>query len=208
MSTAEGNGPEIRFYWDIGSTNTYFAFHLLRPLALKYGATVTYVPFNLGYVFRHHNYVLMQEPKAKLINRKVDLMRWANKYGLKFSMPDEFPIKTSRVLKASLVMREFELEEAFLELMFTRYWEENDATIQTHEGMLSSVAALGVDESEFMQRITSSEINQQLIDTTDQALADGIFGAPSMELEGELYWGKDRFDFVEDHLARLTGHRV
>ena len=46
--------PTIRFYWDIGSTNTYFAFHLLRPLAAKYKARIEYVPLNLGYVFRHH----------------------------------------------------------------------------------------------------------------------------------------------------------
>lgn len=197
-------GPEIKFYWDIGSTNTYFAFRLLRPLAHKYNAQVSYVPFNLGYVFRHHNYVLMQEPKAKLINRKVDLMRWAAKYELDFSMPDEFPIKTSRVLKASLVMREAGLEEAFLALMFARYWEQNDATIQDYPGMLSSVLELGMDEGEFMQQVNADATQQQLIAHTDAALADGIFGAPSMLLDGELYWGKDRFDFIDDQLARMA----
>ena len=61
----------IDFYWDIGSTNTYFAFHLLTTLAAKYGATIDYVPFNLGFVFRHHNYALTDEPRAKMANRKV-----------------------------------------------------------------------------------------------------------------------------------------
>ncbi len=198
------NNNNINFYWDIGSTNTYFAFHLLRPLARKYGAGITYIPFNLGYVFRKHNYVLMQEPKAKLINRKVDLMRWAKKYGLDFSMPEEFPIKTTQVLKASLVMREQGMEEAFLTHMFRRYWEQNDASIQTDQGILPSVVELGVDPDAFLQRLAHPEIRNGVIENTDQALVDGVFGAPSMRLHDELYWGKDRFDFLEDHLERLA----
>ena len=50
----------------------------------------------------------------------------------------------------------------------------------------------------------SPSVRQALIESTDQARARGVFGAPSMMLEGELYWGKDRFEFIGDHLARLT----
>lgn len=42
----------IDFYWDVGSTNTYFALHLIRPIAEKQGANLVMHPFNLGYVFR------------------------------------------------------------------------------------------------------------------------------------------------------------
>ena len=104
----------IQFYWDVGSTNSYFAFHLLRPIAEEFGAAIEYIPFNLGYVFRHHKYVLSEEPKAKLKNRATDLKRWAKKYSLPFNVPEQFPIKTSDALKGSLVMRRFGLEEAIL----------------------------------------------------------------------------------------------
>jgi 2-hydroxychromene-2-carboxylate isomerase len=43
-----------------------------------------------------------------------------------------------------------------------------------------------------------------LIDITQEALDEGVFGAPTMVLEDEIYWGKDRFDFIEDHLVSLT----
>ena len=49
----------IEFYWDLGSTNSYFALHLIRPIALRHGARIVPRPFNLGYVFRKHRYVLM-----------------------------------------------------------------------------------------------------------------------------------------------------
>ena len=200
------NAP-IKFYWDIGSTNTYFAFHLLRPLAARYDRAIEYVPFNLGYVFRHHNYVLMEEPKAKLKNRKDDLLRWAKKYQLPFRMPDEFPIKTSRVLRGALVMREFDLEEPYLEAVFRRYWEQNDSSIQTYAGLSSTVSALGVDAQAFIDAAESEAVRNASIAATDAALAAGIFGAPTIVLEDEIYWGKDRFDFVEDHLIRLSGER-
>ena len=196
--------PHIQFYWDIGSTNTYFAFHLLRPIAAKYGAHVEYVPFNLGYVFRRHKYVLAEEPRAKLKNRKIDLMRWARRYNLDFRMPDEFPIKTSRALRGALVMREVGREEDYLAAIFKRYWEENDASISQYEGLASTVEAIGMDAKVFADRAESTEIRDRCHEMTETALADGVFGAPVVRVEDELYWGKDRFEFVEDHLKEIT----
>ena len=64
-------------------------------------------------------------------------------------------------------------------------------------------AALGVDPSEFVAVSDCEEIRQALIDSTNLARERGVFGAPSIIIEDELYWGKDRMDFVEDHLSRL-----
>lgn len=193
---------KIKFYWDVGSTNTYFAFHLLRPLAQQYQTDIEYIPFNLGYVFRHHDYALTQEPKAKMQNRKDDLMRWAKRYKPKFRVPDRFPIKTSRALRGALVAREHNLEVAYMDEIFRRYWEENDPTIADYDGLRSSIETLGLDYDSFVERAESPELRQLFIDTTQQALADGVFGAPIMVMDDEIYWGKDRFEFVEDHLKR------
>ena len=194
-------GKSIDFFWDAGSTNTYFAWHLLKPLAHRFDATIRCRPFNLGYVFRHHNYVLADEPATKLRNRRRDLMRWAERYDLAFRMPDEFPIKTSRALRGSLVMREHGLEAAYIDAIFERYWERNDASIATYEGLRAVARSLGVDPETFEDRCESAAIREALIDETNQALEDGVFGAPSMRVDGELYWGKDRMEFIETALA-------
>ena len=192
----------VDFYWDIGSTNTYFAFHLLRPLAAKYGATINYVPFNLGYVFRHHNYALTDEPAAKMKNRKVDLMRWARRYDLAFQVPKEFPIKTSRVARATMAMKELGLEEAFMAAMFTQYWEQGDASIQEYQGMAAAIVELGADPQAVAKRAEDEDLRADFIGLTQTALEEGIFGAPTMRVDGEIYWGKDRFEFIEDHLKQ------
>jgi 2-hydroxychromene-2-carboxylate isomerase len=193
---------EIEFFWDPGSTNTYFAWHLLKPIAARQGADVIMQPFNLGYVFRHHNYVLMDEPSAKMRNRKRDLQRWAERLKLPFQVPDQFPIKTSRILRGSIAARHWQKETHYIDEIFRRYWENNDASVATDEGLADVADAIGIDSKNFLEKLESDSIGQSLIASTANALERGVFGAPSFIIEEELYWGKDRMEFVEDHLLR------
>jgi len=188
---------KVDFYWDIGSTNTYFALKLIQPVLARTKSELNLIPFNLGYVFRAHNYVLMDEPPAKLSNRRRDLIRWAQKYDLPFVMPDTFPIKTSRALRAALVMREKNLEMPFVDAIFSAYWERNDASISTYEGLGKIAELLGVSHDELQTLAESEPIRRQLIDATNQGLDRGVFGVPSLIVDEELYWGKDRMEFVE-----------
>ena len=157
-------------------------------------------PFNLGYVFRHHNYALVDEPAAKHANRVRDLERWAEKYQLPFRMPDAFPIKTSRALRGAIAMRRWDREDAFIDAIFRRYWEENDASIADYAGLRQVAATLDVDPDDFEAEAESNDVKQALIDSTQMGLARGVFGAPSFIVGGEIYWGKDRMEFIDDAL--------
>lgn len=192
----------VKFYWDIGSTNSYFALRLLVPLTEKYDAKIDYRPFNLGHVFQSNNYVLMDEPKAKMRNRLADLNRWRDRYQLPFSMPDNFPIKTSRALKGAIAMRHWGLEPEYINAIFASYWENNEGSIGEYDTLAGIALDLGVRPTEFIERCELPETRQALIDSTTQAQDDGIFGAPTMVVDGEIYWGKDRMDFIETHLQK------
>jgi len=192
----------IEFYWDLGSTNSYFALHLIKPVAARHGARIVPHPFNLGYVFRKHDYVLMDEPRAKIANRITDLHRWARRYKLPFRMPSKFPIKTSPALRGALAMRRFGKEWAFMEAIFAAYWERDDASVAELAGLRPVAEALGVDAERFLALCESAEVRQELIDETDAGLARGVFGAPSFVVGQEIFWGKDRMDFIDEELAR------
>jgi len=193
----------VELFYDVGSTNSYFALHLLKSLADKYNAKVIYQPFNLGYVFRNNNYVLMDEPKEKLSNRKRDLMRWAQRYDLPFSIPDRFPIKTSTALRAVLAARQFDKEEEFIFAVFAQYWEGIDDRIDQIETLVAAAVGLGIDAADFATAVDSPVVREELIRSTNEALDRGVFGAPSIVVNDELYWGKDRMEFVEDELKKL-----
>lgn len=192
----------VEMYWEVGSTNTYFALKLLRPILERTGAGLVLHPYNLGHVFRLHNYALLEEPPAKIANRKRDLSRWAEKYQLPFRFPSRFPIKTSRALRGSLAMRRWNLEMPYIDAIMAAYWERDDASIAEYAGLRPIVAALGVDPDEFEAASESEPVRRQLIDSTDDGIRRGVFGVPSIFVGDELFWGKDRMDFVEDELRR------
>ena len=192
---------KLDFFWDVGSTNSYFALKLLKPLAAKYGVEIVYRPLNLGYVFRHHNYVLMEEPKAKIDNRITDLMRWARKYDLPFKVPSVFPIKTSRALRGSIAMRDWGREADYVDAIMNAYWEDGDVRIGEYSSLRPIAARLGVDEDAFEAKAEGEAVRTAIIAETEAALAEGVFGAPVIRVEDQLYWGKDRMEFVEAHLA-------
>lgn len=196
----------IDFYWDLGSTNTYFALKLIVPIAAAHQATIHWHPFNLGYVFRSNNYELMKEPRDKLNNRLDDLMRWARKYELPFKRPENFPIKTARALRGALAMRQWDLELPFINAIFSEYWEKDNGAIGDYPELRRIAVSLGVDAEEFEQASESEAVRQALIDSTERARTRGVFGAPSIMIEEELYWGKDRMDFIEDQLAGRSSH--
>ncbi len=193
---------QLELYWDIGSTNTYFALKLVAPVLERTGAELVLHPYNLGHIFRQNDYVVLEEPPAKLANRKRDLARWAEKYGLPFRFPTVFPIKSSRVLRGALAMRRWGVEMGFVEAVFAAYWERDDASIAEYAGMRPIVQSLGVDPAEFEALSESPAIRQALIDSTDRGVARGVFGVPSFLVGDEIFWGKDRMEFVEDELRR------
>ncbi len=198
----------IEFYWDLGSTNSYFALHLIKPIAKKHDATLVPHPFNLGYVFRKQSYVLMEEPKVKLRARKIDLMRWAKRYNLPFSMPTKFPMKTSPALRGALAMRRFGKEWEYMERIFAAYWERNDASVGELSGLKPIAAELGVDPAEFEKLVEDDDIRNELAAETDRALERGVFGAPTFFVGEEMFWGKDRMDFIDDELTSPSPPRV
>lgn len=196
------NRKTVEMYWEVGSTNSYFALKLIKPLVERYDAQLVLHPFNLGHVFRLHNYVLMEEPAAKIANRKRDLARWAERYGLPFNFPTRFPIKASRALRASIAMRRWNLEEPFIDAIMTAYWERDDDSITEYAGLRRIAQEIGVDPDQFEKVCESDDVRQALIASTNRGLERGVFGVPSIIINEELFWGKDRMEFVEDELRR------
>jgi 2-hydroxychromene-2-carboxylate isomerase len=103
----------------------------------------------------------------------------------------------------SRAMRKLGMEMPFVESVFAAYWERGDASIQDYEGLRPLVSALGVDPDEFEKLSESEEIRSQLAESTDNGIKRGVFGVPGIFVGEELFWGKDRMEFVEDELRRL-----
>lgn len=101
-------------------------------------------------------------------------------------------------------MRQKHLELQFVERVFDAYWEKGNARVAEYEGLRPIVEAMGVDPDWFEATSSSEETAAEVARSTDMGIERGVFGVPSIFVEKEMFWGKDRMEFVDDELARVA----
>lgn len=85
-------------------------------------------------------------------------------------------------------------------LLDARGLELGDANV-----LVSLADECGLDGQALSARADEFDIKRLLIEATDTAVTDGVFGVPTFRFEGELFWGADRIDAL---LWRLQGNRI
>lgn len=197
MKTAE-------LYYDFSSPNAYFATLLLPDVVKRAGATLAYRPFLLGGLFKALGTVeapgTTSPEKARASLR--DLERWSARHDIPFAFPSRFPLNTVKALRLALVASELGIDErALTERLFRAYWAE-DRDLSDPSVLAALLEELGADAAGALARIEQPDVKDRLRAATEDARAKGVFGAPVIIVEGELFFGKDRLDFVEEELRR------
>jgi 2-hydroxychromene-2-carboxylate isomerase len=132
-----------------------------------------------------------------------DIERIAEARGLMFRLPEPFPQNSLLAARLALVGLEEGWGPAFIRAIFSLEFAKQQ-NVADRSTLVTALAAAGARESEAFHRSQSPEIKSKLRENTDEAQAQGIFGAPSFTTEsGELFWGDDR---LED--ALLWSRRV
>ncbi len=103
--------------------------------------------------------------------------------------------------------RELGIEEAYMDAIFTAYWEEG-VSVQEYAAIQPLVEQLGQDGAVFVERAESVEVKQALIESTTGGLERGVFGAPMFVVGGEMFWGKDRLDFLEREIREQVDAEI
>jgi 2-hydroxychromene-2-carboxylate isomerase len=99
-------------------------------------------------------------------------------------------------------------EWEYMEKIFAAYWERDDASVGELAGLKPIAAELGMNQDEFARLVESDEIRDELIAETDRGLERGVFGVPTFFVGEEMFWGKDRMEFIDDELTSPTPPRV
>jgi len=198
--------PQLEFFFDCSSPWTYLAFDRIEILATEVGAELAWRPILVGGVFNSVNqsvYEQRQNPvPAKLRYAIKDLQDWARKYGLRIGAPPVFPVNSAKAMRGAFVADEHGKLPSYCRRVFETYWGELQDISQ--DAVLSEIVRdQGLDLDEYLRKIASPEYKAKLRANTDELIARGGFGSPTLFVDGEdMYFGNDRLVLVRDALLR------
>ena len=192
----------VECFFDVGSPTAYLAWTQLPKIAAETGAELRWRPMLLGGVFKATGNVspVTVAAKGRWMNR--DIERWARRYGVPFAFNPHFPINTLTLMRGAtgMQLRHPADFDRWLGVIFPAMWARprnlGDAAV-----LAATLTEAGFDAEAFAALVADPEVKAALIATTDEAVARGVFGAPSCFVGDELFFGQDRLDFVREALA-------
>jgi len=190
--------PHVDAWIDYSSPFAYLGSTQIERVARDAGATVTFRPFLLGGLFRAIGTPLvpldiMPEPKARYF--RLELERWATRWGVPFRFSTRFPLRTVDALRLTLLSPEASRPALVHALMRATWVDDRDPA--DPEVLRAAADEAGVDRA-LVARL--GDARESLIEQTELARTLGIPGAPTFVVGGELFWGQDRLGLVAEAL--------
>lgn len=190
---------KLEFFFDLSSPYSYLAATQVGPLADRTGATVVWKPMVLGAVFKAVGNEMPARVPHKARWMGNDLQRWADHYGVPWRWSSHFPTNAIKAMR--LVLVDEGKAGAVALAGFGAMWsEDRDITSEAELGRIAERG--GLDPAAALQAIETPAIKDRLRANTDEAIARGAFGAPTMFVGDEMHWGNDRLHFVEAALRK------
>ena len=179
-----------------------WAWTQLPALCERAGAALVFRPMLLGGVYQATGNASPASVPAKGGYTNVDFQRFARRYGVPLTMNPHFPIITLYLMRATtgIQLRQPERFQTFLSTVFKALWIDalnlNEAELTTRV-----LADGGFDPAEIDRLTNDPEVKAALRATTEEAVRRGVFGAPTLFVGEEMFFGQDRLDFVREALA-------
>ena len=191
---------QVEFYYDYGSPTAYLAWTQLPQLCERYEVNLNYRPVLLGGVFKAtgNSTPVLIEPKAKWLYK--DVVRHAEHYGVPYQMNPFFIINTMTMMRGAIWAQNNDVLEIYNKAMYEATWVNGLNTSEMNV-ITSVLREVKLDADDMQKSVQEEPIKKQLIKVTADAVERGVFGAPTMIVDGELHFGQDRLDWVERQLA-------
>jgi 2-hydroxychromene-2-carboxylate isomerase len=187
--------PRLEYFYDYVSPFTYLADTRLDGL----DADIVYRPMLLGGVMKATGNSPPKTVAAKGQYLDQDLQRWARKYGVPFTWNSVFPQNTVKALRVAIVAQKQGWFARIHRPLFEAVWV-NDLDISDETVLSDIIAAAGRDAAAVFGEIATDAVKAELRANSDEAVARGVFGAPTFFVGDEMFFGNDRLEFVREAL--------
>ncbi|MEF9997323.1 MAG: 2-hydroxychromene-2-carboxylate isomerase [Burkholderiaceae bacterium] len=197
----------IDYYFTPVSPYTWLGHARLREIAARQGADIALHVVDLSRVLPVSGGIpLKDRAPQRQAYRLLELARWREFLGVPLNIePKYFPVPAQPAATTILAVAERHGTEVALDVagdVMRALWveERNIADASTLANILSERR---LNAGPLLMHAVSAEIEERFEAHTREAIERGVFGSPSVIVDGELFWGQDRLDFVERKLAGM-----
>jgi 2-hydroxychromene-2-carboxylate isomerase len=186
---------KVELWFDFGSNYSYPAMMRAQALASQHGVELVLKPFLLGPIFRSFGWenspFVLQKLKGDYTWR--DMERQCAKYGLPWTRPTTFPRRALLPLRVALLNADQPWVWEFCkQVMHANFVLDRD--IDNELIVTEILASLALPAASLVAAAQSEQTKTALRAQTEQAASRGVFGAPTMFVGDEMFWGNDRLD--------------
>ena len=193
----------VRFYFDPISPFAWLATKQIDRIE-SVGVVVEMEPVLFAAMLNANGQKGPAEIPSKREQTFRDVMRVADAKGLEFVGPPGHPFNPLPGLRMATAIGDRGARVRFVVAMFAACGE-GGRDVSNLDVLRSVAADCDLHGEALVVACGTPEVKQALAAATDRALAAGVFGVPTFEYEGELFWGADRIDYL---MRRIAGHRI
>jgi 2-hydroxychromene-2-carboxylate isomerase len=197
----------IDYYFTVASPWTYLGHGLLQRIAARHGVTVNHRPMPIMTVFDATGSLpLPKRPPARQRYRFVEMQRWREKRGLPLTLlPAHFPLDATLINKVIIAAADLGHDPSGLTgSALAAVWAE-DADLNQESSIAGLISAAGLPVDLLLAHAKSEKAAAILEQNGQDAIAADVFGAPCYVLDGEVFWGQDRLELLDDALSSGRG---
>jgi 2-hydroxychromene-2-carboxylate isomerase len=186
----------FEFLFDFAGPNGYLTHRVLPDFCAKTGAEAVYVPVLLGGLMKATGnrppWAVYADVPSKLAYDRLEFNRFITAHSLtKFKMNPHFPANSITIMRGAIAAARSGVFAAYVEAMMAATWEEG-LNIGDVEAVSARLSAAGLDGAALMAMTADPEIKAELIANTENAVARGAFGIPTLFVGDEMFFGKER----------------
>ena len=199
---------QLDFYFDCSSPWTYLAFHAIQPLAKEAGAEIVWKPILVGGVFNAVNQTVYESRARpnplKQAYMLKDLQDWARLYGLAIKFPPTvFPVNSVKCMRGAFAALDEGQLVPYATAAFEAYWAD-DRDLSREEVLADLATKAGMDHQRLFAAIETDSCKTRLRANTDELIARGGFGSPTIFVGDEMFFGNDRMPLVRAALEAIA----
>ena len=195
----------IEYYLSVVSPWSYLGHRRFCDIAREHSAEILYLPIDSSILFAKTGGLALKDrsPQRKRY-RMQELRRWRSRLELELNLePQYFP--TDSNLASRVIIGAIEAGHDVTDLVYqlmSAVWVREEDVSETSV-VIGAIQRSGGCVDDLLAAADHKDVQNIIIENSEQAVSKGVFGVPSYVVGEEVFWGQDRLEFLDQFLSKV-----